>query len=142
MEYQAILFYFGVFNLDTIPKEDIAVGHKVIQEFIDEITPDIVQGVYEYMHSIWAKTREIIESKKVWETHVMLHTNGWLYLIDKFKALDEDGANTWTYVRYGNPIQSTRWKALVFQYISTPYLQSEINMWLSCSVRAVSSLAT
>jgi hypothetical protein len=142
MEYQAILFYFGVFNLDNIPKEDIAVGQKVIQEFIDEITPDIVQSVLEYMHSIWAKTREIIENKKVWETHVMLHTNGWLYLIDKFKALDEDGANTWTYIRYGKPIQSTCWKALVVQYISSPYLQTEINMWRAYCDSAINSLSS
>ena len=129
MEYQAILFYFGVFNLDTIPKEDIAVGQKVIQEFIDEIRADIKEAVVEYMDIVWDKTTEIIENKKVWETHVMLHTNGWQYLIDKFKAMDEDGATEWTYIRYGKPIQSTCWKALVVQYISSPYLQAEINDW-------------
>ena len=129
MEYQAILFYFGVFNLDNIPKEDVRVGQKVIQEFIDEIRADVVESVYEYMDIIWMDVEEVIKQKKVWETYVMLHNNGWNYLINKFKAIDEEGANTWTYIRHGKPIQSTCWKALVVQYISSPYLQAEINNW-------------
>jgi len=129
MEYQAILFYFGVFNLDNIPNEDIAVAYDVIETFRTEIRADIVESVLEYMDSIWTNTHEIIETNKVWETRVMLHTKGWAYLIDKFKALDCDGANTWTYIRYGKPIQSTCWKALVVQEVSSPYLQKEINAW-------------
>ena len=129
MEYQAILFYFGVFNLDNIPKEDIAVAYDVIETFRNEITHDVKEAVVEYIHSIWNNTHEIIQNNKVWETHVMLHTKGWAYLIDKFKSIDCDGANTWTYIRYEMPIQSICWKALVVQEVSSPYLQAEINAW-------------
>jgi len=129
MEHQALLFYFGVFNLDSIPKEDIAVASDIIEKFRNEITPDVKEGVLEYMERIWANTHEIITKKSVRETALMLHTNGWLYLIDKFKALDCDGADTWTYVRYNRPIQSTCWKALVVQEISSPFLQLAIKHW-------------